>query len=125
MRSALGKHVLPQFKTYRLSSIKTQFLESWMLDLSDQGLSHKRINNIAGCLRVTLGEAKRQGVLAANPFDAVRPFANQSKDRGVFSIEEIRTTRLLDEPSRKYSKRQGSSWTLERTSWPQSPSIPI
>jgi integrase len=90
MRSALENHILPRFRTSRLTSIKPQAVEAWMFDLLDQGLSPKRINNIAGCLRVMLGEAKRLGLLQANPFDQVRMFAGRDRDRGTFSIEEIR-----------------------------------
>ena len=91
MRAVLELHILPRFRTSRLSSIKPQAIESWMFDLLDQGLSPKRINNIAGCLRVMLGEAKRLSLLAANPFGAVRMFAGRGRDRGTFSLEEIRT----------------------------------
>ena len=38
-----------------------------------------------------LGEAKRLSLLAANPFGAVRMFAGRGRDRGTFSLEEIRT----------------------------------
>jgi site-specific recombinase XerD len=91
MRSVLENHILPRFRASRLSSIRPQVIESWMFDLLDRGLSPKRINNIAGCLRVMLGEAKRLGLLQANPFDQVRMFAGRGRDRGTFSIEEIRT----------------------------------
>jgi hypothetical protein len=91
MRAALELHVLPRFRTSRLSSIRPKAIEDWMTDLFDQGLSPKRINNIAGCQRVMLGEAKRLGLLAANPLDAVRMFAGHGRDRGTFTIEEIRT----------------------------------
>ena len=91
MRSALERRILPRFRTSRLSSIRPQAIETWMFDLLDQGLSPKSINNITGCLRVMLGEAKRLGLLAANPFDGVRRFAGRGRDRGTFTIEEIRT----------------------------------
>lgn len=90
MRSILEQHVLPHFRRSRISSIRPQAIEAWMFELLDKGLSHKRVNNIAGCLRVMLAEAKRLDLLQANPFDGVRPFAGQGRECGVFSIEEIR-----------------------------------
>lgn len=96
MLSALKMHILPRFRTTRLSTIRPTMIETWMFELEDKGLSYKRINNIAGCLRVMLSEAKRRGLLAANPFEQVQLFGDDSRDRGTFTIEEIRTLFAAD-----------------------------
>ena len=52
MRSALKAYILPTFRHSRLSTIRPQINEAWMFELRDRGLSPKRINNVAGALRV-------------------------------------------------------------------------
>lgn len=91
MRSALEGHILPEFKNYRLAAITPQVIERWMFSLLDSGLSAKRANNIVSCLRVMLTEARRLGLLQRNPFEAVRPFADNCRERGVLSIDEVKT----------------------------------
>jgi integrase len=48
------------------------------------------VNNILSCLRVMLGEAHRLGLIQKNPFSAVRPLADNSRERGVYTIEEVK-----------------------------------
>jgi integrase len=90
MHAALERHVLPTFKDLRLEDITVPSIESWMDSLLDSGLSPKRVNNITSCLRVMLREAKRQGLLQHDPFDVIRPFADNCRERGVLSIDEVR-----------------------------------
>jgi hypothetical protein len=82
MHSALVNHVLPTFNDLKLEDITVPSIESWMDALLDSGLSPKRVNNITSCMRVMLKEAKRQGLLQRDPFDVVRPFADNCRERG-------------------------------------------
>jgi hypothetical protein len=90
MHSALVNHVLPTFKDLKLDDITVPSIESLMDSLLESGLSPKRVNNITSCLRVMLKEAKRQGLLQHDPFDVVRPFTDNCRERGVLTIDEVR-----------------------------------
>jgi integrase len=89
-RRILRSYLLPFFGKYHLSSIAPALIERFMFRLRDRGLSPKRVNNIVGPLRVMLGEAKRLGELARNPFDSVRPLAPTRTQRELLSLEEVR-----------------------------------
>ena len=90
MRSALEQHVLPVFGERYLSAIKPKDIERWLTALSERGLSNKRVNSIAGSLSVILREAKRHGDLRVNPFEAVELLEGDDRERGVFTLEEVR-----------------------------------
>jgi integrase len=90
MHSILEQYLIPTFGRLRLSSITPRIIESWMFGLLDKGLSPKRINNICSCLRVMLKEAQRLGQLRVNPFETVRPLADNCRERGVFTIDEVK-----------------------------------
>ncbi|MBN2323145.1 MAG: tyrosine-type recombinase/integrase [Spirochaetes bacterium] len=90
MRSVLQQYILPYFENHKLANISPHLIEKWMFGLLDKGLSPKRVNNILSCMRVMLGEAHRVGLIKGNPFRAVRPLADNSRERGVFTIDEVR-----------------------------------
>lgn len=90
MRAALVRYVLPTFQDQHLDAITVPAIEKWMDTLLDSGLSPKRVNNITSCLRVMLREAKRQGLIPRDPFDVIKPFADNCRERGVLSLDEVR-----------------------------------
>ena len=102
MRSVLELYVLPSFGRMKLSTINPRTIETWMFSLKDKGLSSKRVNNITSCLRVMTREAVRLGFVQRNPFDAVRPFADNCRERGILTIDEVR--QLFD------AKNISSAW---------------
>lgn len=89
MRKALENRLLPRFGKLRLSAISPEIIERWALQLRDEGLSGKGVNNLLSCLRVMLAEAYRLRRIHRNPFDVVRPLGVDNRDRGVLSIEEV------------------------------------
>ena len=89
MRKALENRLLPRFGKMRLSAISPELIERWALQLRDEGLSGKGVNNLLSCLRVMLSEAYRLGRIHRNPFAVVRPLGVDNRDRGVLSIEEV------------------------------------
>jgi hypothetical protein len=46
MRSVLEQYILPPFGNYELERITPRHIETWLFELQDRGLSHKRINNM-------------------------------------------------------------------------------
>jgi len=89
-RSRLVIHILPYFGKLKLSHIKSHTIEKWMIDLKKE-LSAKTVNHCLSALRVMLNEAHRKGLIQKNPITSIKPFINDSKVRGILSLEEART----------------------------------
>jgi hypothetical protein len=73
----------PPLQNEHLDAITVPAIKKWMDALRVNGRSPKRVNNITAYLRVILREARRQELLQRDPFDAVRPFADNCRERGV------------------------------------------
>ena len=58
--------------------------------LKQEGLSPTSVQHCYGVLRLMLGEAKRLGMIAANPVQAVRPMLLTQRERGILTLEEAR-----------------------------------
>ncbi len=90
MHAILEQYLLPTFGHYRLANITPYLIVKWMFGLLDRGLSHKRVNNILSYLRIMIGEAHRLGLVQKNPFNVVRPLADNTRNRGVYTLDEVR-----------------------------------
>jgi integrase len=90
MVGILNAHLLPAFKDMRLSAITPRALENWITELREQGLAHKRINDILSGLRIMLSEAVRLGRLAKSPFDVVKPLGVDRPRRELLSLVEFK-----------------------------------
>ena len=89
-RRILENHILPFFANHRLSGIRPKLIQSFMFHLQDQGLSNKRINDIAGSLKIMFQEAVNNGYLHVNPFDRVRRFAVSKPRQDILTVEEAK-----------------------------------
>jgi hypothetical protein len=94
-RGFLVNHVLPEFKGMKLSGIKPYLIEKWLMRLRQEGLSPTSVQHCYGVLRLMLGEAKRLGLIAVNPVQAVRPILLTQRERGILTLDEARE--LFDE----------------------------
>ncbi len=85
-RAHLINHLFPRFGKTRLADINAVGVETWLssLDLSNQTRMH-----ILNSLRIILREAKREGILTANPLAEVETFSIQHQRRGVLTEEEL------------------------------------
>ena len=86
-------YLLPYFGRMALSEIKPEHIEKFSLWLRDEKkLSGKSVNNYISYLTVMLKEAYRLGKLSWNPNEKglVRKVGTVSKQRGRFSVEEIK-----------------------------------
>lgn len=89
-RGFLLNHVLPEFEKVKLSGIKPYHIEKWLMRLKEEGLSSTSIGHCYGVLRLMLGEAKRLGMIATNPVQAVRPILLTQRERGILTLDEAR-----------------------------------
>ena len=92
----LTKYVLPEFGKKRLSTIKANLIEKWLMDLKDEGrLSVSSINHCYAVLRIMLNEAERLDYIKNNPIKKVLPLKETTKERKLITFEELKT--LFDE----------------------------
>ena len=95
-RRNLEKYILPAFGSKRLASIKTGSIETWCLSLGDAyGIGPVAVNHVLRCLKTMLAEARRLGLISANPAADVAPLQEAKKQRQVLTLAEI--ARLFDE----------------------------
>ncbi len=86
----LTKYLIPAWGKKLLDQITAPAIETWFLDLKDQGLSHQTCNHLLSNLRTILGEAQRRGIILANPAEAIKPLSKAAKARGILSVEEVK-----------------------------------
>jgi integrase len=106
-RAYLDNHVLPTFKTMKLSAIRPSHIERWLQALRQSGMSGSAVNHCHSVLRIMLCEARRLELIPSNPIESVRPVSYTAPSRQILSLEEAKA--LLDET------KVGEFWADEIT----------
>ena len=92
-RGYLVNRILPYFRNYKLTSIKTKVIENYIISLKAQGeLAEGSINHIIKILKIMFAEAKRRDLIYKDPCENIPYIRSKGKERGILSLEE---TRLL------------------------------
>ena len=96
-KSNLTKHLLPAFGRIKLENITPRMVEEWLLDFENNtGLGPISANHCLATLRIMLGQARRDGLIAVNPAAGLEQLSERgSKPRGVLTGAEVR--KLLDD----------------------------
>ena len=95
-RRNLEKYILPAFGSKRLAAIKTGSIETWCMSLGEHyRLGPVAVNHVLRCLKTMLAEARRLGLMSANPAADVAPLQEPKKQRQVLTLAEI--AQLFDE----------------------------
>ncbi len=91
-RRILEDHLLPHFGKYHLSSITPMLIEKFIYVrlIENKKLSPKRANNIVATLRSMLNEARRHGMLRADPFAMVELPKSSKYRRKLLTLEKVR-----------------------------------
>jgi len=89
-RGNLKKYLIPVFGNLKLDKITPDKIEKWLFSFLDKGLSNKTANNNLNTLSVILTEAERLGILKDNPIKKVAPLTNESKLKGILTLDEIK-----------------------------------
>jgi len=80
-RYAIGGKVLPRWKSRSIESIVGADLQALQTNLYALGLSAATVNRVVhGALRPLLRDARRDDLLAKNPYEAVRPLREEPKE---------------------------------------------
>jgi integrase len=92
MDAHVRRHLLPYFGDKRLSEIDIEDVENWQSWLlREGGLAPATINKSLITLRHIFRQAYRKHFVQRNPCTGVTALASKAKERGVFTLEEIRS----------------------------------
>ena len=93
-------HFLPYCEKHgitQLSQLDTAFINRWVIHLWEDGkIGPVTVNKVLQAVKVSLGQAARDGLIPSNPARDVEPVAAQEKERGIFTLEEYE--KLFSEP---------------------------
>ncbi len=83
------RHILPHFKGWKLTEIRSRDLKQWQAMLLKSGLSGKYVMNLRHVFRGILQEAFIDELIERNPFDRVKAPKVNKTEIYPFSIEEV------------------------------------
>lgn len=84
----LRLYILPYFQNYRLTMITAEAIARFQLQLAEKGLSSFTCNDAINVLLIILKQAYKSKYIQAVP--EVEPVVLPAKERGSFSIEEVK-----------------------------------
>ena len=96
-RSYLENHILPAFKSMRLSAITRDKVRRWLHGLPEtqsqmgRPLSKTTANHCLRILKLMLSEAEEDGYIQKNPARNVSKLENESKKRILLTLDEFQT----------------------------------
>jgi integrase len=90
--------IMPYFDHKNINAITFNDVDTFIVSLKKQGLSHKRINHVITTLKNVFSFAEMSGVIMNNPCKGIKPFKVISPEKGIFTKEE--TYALFDEENR-------------------------
>lgn len=85
-------HLEPYWGKYRLQDISPKKVDRWVIDMaSDNRIAPGTVNQRLQVFKVMLDEACKQEYLTKNPAQFIKPIGNEYQEKGVLSLEEVRT----------------------------------
>jgi site-specific recombinase XerD len=73
-----------------LDRITVSLIEKWLIHLKEKDYANISVNHHLSTLKVIFNEAFRRGDIGVNPVLAVRPLADDCKEKGVFTKDEVK-----------------------------------
>lgn len=95
-RSYLEQHIMPTFRSRRVSTITPAEIEDWVMRLRQKKgrygklLSAMTINQVLGTLKIMLAEGVRRGDLSQNPAATIEPLGENRPEKGILTTAEVR-----------------------------------
>jgi hypothetical protein len=106
-QAKIGRFIEPYFKDTLLCDVTTKSLEQFMKSIPrrdvdpENGYSRRTINIIIKLIKKALKEAVRLEILPRNPGDGVELLADDRRERGILSPEELQRLFQLDWPDER------------------------
>ena len=109
---ALKNHIIPAFRTRKLSSLKPYEIQQWLQELlENRHLSISTVLTIRRIFEVFLSEAVRNGLIVINPVRLTRPPKRKKTPIKIMSVEQMqRILQLAKEKADKGSTNLGTDY---------------
>jgi integrase len=88
-KSQLENHIMPLFKTLKLSQITVERIEKWVFKIRDK-TSAATANRCLSTLKVMLKEAERLGYITEEPSKYVKKLRENPKEKGLLTPAEVK-----------------------------------
>ncbi|UCF98109.1 MAG: hypothetical protein JSV89_00910 [Spirochaetaceae bacterium] len=90
-RRNLEKHLIPYFGDRKLTDIKPNDIETWLINQYEtSGLTPATVNRALATLKVIMKEAKRLGYVQQNPTKNIGILKEKPKEKSILTLEAIR-----------------------------------
>lgn len=88
-RHILESFLIPQFGDRCIANISTVEIEKWLIELAKKDIGKKSINHIISTIKVLFGYLHYFKTIRDNPAESIRPFKTVSREKGIFTKQEI------------------------------------
>lgn len=88
-RSLLVKIIHPYFKDTDIRTVSPQMIDRFLFGLREKEINNKTLNHIITTIKAIFAYAKITGVIEINPTEGIKPFRIVTKEKGIFSRDEL------------------------------------
>jgi integrase len=93
-RGHLDNYILKSFGNYKLTELNSIEIENWLIKIDK---ANQTKNNILGTFKIVLGEAEHEAIISRNPLENVKQLSRQSKQRDIFTDDEMELLFPIDD----------------------------
>jgi site-specific recombinase XerD len=97
-RSLLENIIQPYFKDADIRNISAKMTDEFLLHLRREKTGNKTLNHILTTIKSVFGYAQKTGLIETNPAEGIKPFKIISREKGIFSRDEL--SLLLGNPEK-------------------------
>jgi integrase len=88
-RNLLCSRIIPEFGSMDIRAIYEKRIDSWLLNLKENGVGYKTLNHLITVLRIIFGYALKNHDIEDNPMEHIELFSTKTEEKGILSMEEI------------------------------------
>ena len=89
-RSNFENHIKDYFAKFRLDEISPAVIENWLIALTEKKLKTGTVNLVYRTLKLMMGEAVKNKLIAINPCAGVKELKATETERDILTVEEVR-----------------------------------
>jgi integrase len=88
-RNILVNIIQPYFNDADIRNISSRMIDDFILNLNKKHFGQKSLNHILSTIKVIFKYAEQTGIIDFNPAEGIKPFLVRSKEKGIFSKQEL------------------------------------
>jgi len=98
-RSLLIKTIQPYFNDIDIRTISSKMIDDFILQLRRSNIGAKTLNHILSTIKAVFKTAEKNGIIEENPAEDIKPFKLRTREKGIFSREELSNLFFNEEKS--------------------------